>query len=139
MAGGLFAMHRRYWEELGKYDLGMSGWGGENLELSFRIWMCGGRMEILPCSRVGHVFRPRHPYVVPGQGINHSFKLVRLSEAAFVGSTTGRILKLGLSHQNSMRMAATWMDEFKDLALKVRPDWKDADIGDISERLAIRK
>ena len=38
MAGGLFAMERKYFFELGAYDPGTCiFWGGENLELSFRV------------------------------------------------------------------------------------------------------
>lgn len=37
MAGGIFAIKRHYFNEIGQYDKGMSLWGGENLELSLRV------------------------------------------------------------------------------------------------------
>lgn len=37
MAGGLLAANREYFFEIGGYDDDMEVWGGENLELSFRV------------------------------------------------------------------------------------------------------
>ncbi|XP_053198073.1 polypeptide N-acetylgalactosaminyltransferase 11 [Scomber japonicus] len=112
MAGGLFAMNRKYFNELGQYDAGMDIWGGENLEISFRIWMCGGQLLIIPCSRVGHIFRKRRPYGSPG------------------GQDT-------MAH-NSLRLAHVWMDEYKEQYLSLRPELRDRGYGDISDRVALR-
>lgn len=114
MAGGLFGIDRKYFFELGAYDMGMDIWGGENLEISFRIWMCGGQLEIIPCSRVGHIFRKRQPYTFPG-GVD-------------------KILV-----KNNMRLAEAWMDDYKKHYYAKRPDIVKRDYGDVSDRLDIRK
>ncbi|KAJ8961296.1 hypothetical protein NQ318_008982 [Aromia moschata] len=113
MAGGLFAIDKKYFIDMGEYDAGMNIWGGENLEISFRIWMCGGSLELIPCSRVGHVFRHRRPY----------------------GSPDGKDTML----HNSLRVAYVWMDDYKQYFLNQRSDAKNIDYGDISSRLQLRK
>lgn len=113
MAGGLFAMDKSYYFELGEYDAGMDIWGGENLELSFRVWQCGGRLEIIPCSHVGHIFRKRRPYGSAGEG--------------------DTMLK------NSLRVANVWMDDYKKYFYQQRPQANETTYGDISDRIALRK
>lgn len=65
MAGGLFSIDREFFYDIGSYDDGMLIWGSENLEMSFRVWMCGGVLEQVPCSRVGHIYRKASPYSYP--------------------------------------------------------------------------
>ncbi|XP_068633615.1 polypeptide N-acetylgalactosaminyltransferase 35A isoform X2 [Battus philenor] len=113
MAGGLFAIYRDYFNHIGRYDSGMNIWGGENLEISFRIWMCGGVLELIPCSRVGHVFRKRRPY-----GFNE---------------------KEDFMVHNSMRMAHVWMDEYVKKVIEQSPSAANVEIGDISDRKALRQ
>lgn len=65
-SGGIFVMRREWFDELEFFDTGMLEWGGDHAELSFKTWRCGGRIEVDPCSRIGHLFRdPEHrPYPV---------------------------------------------------------------------------
>ncbi|XP_037349807.1 polypeptide N-acetylgalactosaminyltransferase 12 [Talpa occidentalis] len=109
MAGGLFAVSKKYFEYLGSYDTGMEVWGGENLEFSFRIWQCGGILETHPCSHVGHVFPKQAPYS----------------------------RKKALA--NSVRAAEVWMDEFKELYYHRNPHARLEPFGDVTERRQLRE
>ncbi|XP_042320325.1 polypeptide N-acetylgalactosaminyltransferase 12 [Sceloporus undulatus] len=109
MAGGLFAVNKNYFSYLGSYDTGMEVWGGENLEFSFRIWQCGGTLEIHPCSHVGHVFPKQAPY----------------SRAKALA--------------NSVRAAEVWMDSYKELYYHRNPHARMEPYGDVTERRLLRE
>lgn len=64
MSGGLYGVDREWFLRSGEYDLGMLQWGGENIEHSIRLWLCGGEIHVARESLVAHVFRPSSPYVV---------------------------------------------------------------------------
>ncbi|XP_018011031.1 putative polypeptide N-acetylgalactosaminyltransferase 9 isoform X2 [Hyalella azteca] len=112
MAGGLFSIDKQFFERLGTYDSGFDIWGGENLELSFKTWMCGGTLEIVPCSHVGHIFRKRSPYKWR-TGVN--------------------VLK-----KNSIRLAEVWLDEYKKYYYE-RIGYDLGNYGDVSDRKALRE
>uniref|UniRef100_T1JGF0 Polypeptide N-acetylgalactosaminyltransferase n=1 Tax=Strigamia maritima TaxID=126957 RepID=T1JGF0_STRMM len=117
-AGGLFAMNREYFLELGAYDPGLLVWGGENFELSFKIWQCGGSILWVPCSRVGHVYRGFMPY----------------SFGNLAKKKKGPLITL-----NYKRVVEVWMDEYKEYFYTREPLAQFLDAGDIREQMLLKK
>ena len=118
MAGGLFTIDRKWFFDLGGYDPEFKYWGGEEMEIAFKIWQCGGRLECIPCSGVGHIFRS-HKY------------------------WTGSVYKVppGWVNRNRLRAAAVWMDD-KHIELvkqSIPPLPGNMTIGDLSRMKKIKK
>ncbi|KAK6182543.1 hypothetical protein SNE40_010199 [Patella caerulea] len=113
ISGSIFSVNKDWFDNVGRLDTKMDIWGGENFELSFRTWMCGGMMEIIPCSRVGHVNRKQHPYIFPDGNVNTYLK-------------------------NTRRTVEIWMDEYKRFFYAARPSSRMQAFGDISERRNLR-
>ena len=70
-------------------------------------------MEIIPCSRVGHVFRSRFPYKFPG-----GYQEVSV---------------------NLARVVHVWMDDYKRYVFLKRPDLQKISHGDLTPRLELRR
>ncbi|KAJ0003608.1 hypothetical protein NQD34_008706, partial [Periophthalmus magnuspinnatus] len=52
LGGEVLAVDRLFFNRLGAYDPGTVAWSLQQVELSFRVWSCGGTLEVVPCSRV---------------------------------------------------------------------------------------
>uniref|UniRef100_A0A665WA72 Polypeptide N-acetylgalactosaminyltransferase n=1 Tax=Echeneis naucrates TaxID=173247 RepID=A0A665WA72_ECHNA len=117
MAGGLFAIERDFFFELGLYDPGLQIWGGENFEISYKIWQCGGQLLFVPCSRVGHIYRLQGWQGNP--------------PPAHVGSSP--------TLKNYVRVVEVWWDEYKDYFYASRPETLTLAYGDISELKRFRE
>ncbi|CAG5120200.1 unnamed protein product [Candidula unifasciata] len=110
MPGGIFAVTREFFTKLGKYDPKLGFWGGENMELSFKTWMCGGTLEMDPCSYVGHVFR-----------LGGSIKV----DASVI-------------FRNAVRVAEVWMDDYKNYFYEMN-NYRNINPGNVTDRVLLRQ
>jgi len=61
--GALHAISKEFFMHLGMLDPDFDIWGGEDVELSFKAWLCGGKIEYVPCSFAAHMYKG-HTYTV---------------------------------------------------------------------------
>ena len=57
-------------QEIDYVGRGLYGYGGENMELGLKSWMCGGEVWAVPCSRILHYSAKRQPMSHPGRPVN---------------------------------------------------------------------
>lgn len=113
-AGGIFAIRKQFFLDLELYDEELRQWGGDHIELAFKVWRCGGRIDMFPCSRVAHLFRSEQerPYDVD----------------------VSRVV------QNYARLAKVWLDsKYLSVFYKVKPEAKAMDAGNITSQTELKK
>jgi polypeptide N-acetylgalactosaminyltransferase len=115
MLGCAFAINRQFYWDLGAYDEELMIWNGQSYELSFKLWLCGGSLLEVLCSRVAHTFRTHNEY--------------RKMEG----------VKDFLS-RNFKRIAEVWFDEYKEALYRHAPErYRNTDAGDLTKLKLIRE
>jgi GT2 family glycosyltransferase len=72
LPGCFLAMRRETFLQTGGYDSGMLQLGGNDVELSFRMWSCGYEQRVVPDVEVGHLFRTSTPYPAQWTALLHN-------------------------------------------------------------------
>jgi len=95
--GGFEAVKKEAFSRVGGFEKGFKIWGHEDVEFSFKCWLFGFGVYVIPGVIVQHVFRPRHTYYVSCREVNYN------------------LMRMALSHFNKERIART-IDMIKDAA-----------------------
>ncbi|XP_037027582.1 polypeptide N-acetylgalactosaminyltransferase 5-like [Bradysia coprophila] len=113
MIGCAFSIDNEFFFEIGAFDEGMDIWGSENVEIAVRVWRCGGSVEILPCSRVGHLYRS--------------------STYSFDGDVAE------ITSKNNIRLVEIWMPDIRDVVYAANPGWRKYSGGNMTDRMALQR
>lgn len=125
LGGSSFMIMRSFWDHLGGLDGSFEGWGGEQLEFSFRIWLCGGEIRLARDSVVAHVYRDKLPYEVDPHAVDRNYARV---VDIWMDEYAARVYEQGLDRQEldltSQRERrarlqcdpfSKWVDRFRSL------------------------
>jgi len=62
LVGCALAVRKDYFLSIGGFDDDMEIWGAENIELAFRVWMCGGQVSQYDSDRTSEPTLKNHSH-----------------------------------------------------------------------------
>ncbi|XP_055389238.1 putative polypeptide N-acetylgalactosaminyltransferase 13, partial [Condylostylus longicornis] len=107
-SGGIFMMSKEWFLTLQGFNELLKMWGGESIEMAIKLWCCGGQIDIVPCSRVGHLFTQEHSFDLP---MAHN---------------------AGTYISNTKVIAESWLDEYKYFFYSIKPKASAIEMPDTS-------
>ncbi|XP_060649322.1 putative polypeptide N-acetylgalactosaminyltransferase 13 [Drosophila nasuta] len=114
-AGGIMMISREWFFKLQGFNPHLQIWGGESIEFAIKLWLCGGQIEIVPCSRIGHIFRSRHAFEFPAQFEELEEQQQQQQRQQQLDTAQATYLR------NSKIIAESWLDEYKYLFYTLKP------------------
>jgi GT2 family glycosyltransferase len=110
------AIRRSLFEESGGFDEGMIRWGSIDNEMSFRLWLEGYELRVVPSVKVAHLFRSTRPYPMTWSAALHN--RLRLALVHFEADHRARVVEALRSHDDFPEAAALMADS--DIASRRR-------------------
>ncbi|XP_020808889.1 putative polypeptide N-acetylgalactosaminyltransferase 13 isoform X1 [Drosophila serrata] len=116
-SGGVLMMSRKWFLKLGSFNSNLKIWGGESIELAIKLWLCGGQIEIVPCSRIGHIFRRHHAFDFPPHSHEQQQQHHQQEEEQELELSPAQATYL----HNSKIIAESWLDDYKNMFYALKP------------------
>jgi GT2 family glycosyltransferase len=108
LPGAFLAMRRETFSATGGFDPGLHQLGGNDNELSCRLWLLGYQLLVVPAVEVGHLFRTVPPYPTNWSAVLHN--RLRMAFIHFEAGRVERVLRALRVYESFPAGAAMMLD-----------------------------
>ena len=108
LPGAFLAMRRDIFAQTGGFDSGLHDLGGNDNELSCRLWLLGYQLLVVPEIEVGHLFRNAPPYPAKWAAVVHN--RLRMAFVHFESRRVERVLRALRIYESFPAGAAMMLD-----------------------------
>lgn len=135
MRAAVFAVNVKVFQNLVEFDGQLNAPAAAELALSLEYWCSGGRVLVVPCSRVAHL-QPSDTHVLQRYSDMNQMglQLLRVS-ALFLYFRVFSLLASASSLQSYKRLAKIWLNDplYQLKVYEVQPQIKNSNIGSMKE------